>query len=110
MTRKELSTKSPLRVLLACFCFVVSAHSASAQVVAVDDTVHVGVNDAITIDALWNDSTQSGTLRIVGVDDLGASGTVTLKEDSTGILYSPSEDFSGTESFAYTATDGSSEA
>ncbi len=44
--------------------------------------------------------------RISGVDD-PESGTATF--DNTAIVYTPAQDFSGTDSFSYTATDGKDE-
>ena len=79
-----------------------------ANVEAVDDVASTSEDTPISIDVMANDSFPAGAF-VTGVTQ-PANGTVSI--DADGLLnFTPSEDFSGTETFTYTVTtsDGSTE-
>ena len=62
------------------------------------------------LDVLANDTSapdQGETLTIIGVGDTTQGGMVSVTPDNQYILYTPVANFSGTENFTYTITDGS---
>lgn len=86
-------------------------------------TVHIGIsattvsatNDAISTtedtpsastNIVANDS--PNTMTIVGISDPPAHGSVSVAGDSKSVTYTPYADYSGTDSFVYWVTDGSS--
>ena len=70
----------------------------------VADTATTGENVAVTIDVLANDSDVDGdTLTIMSVTS-PAHGTAQIV--SGQVLYTPAQDYSGPDSFSYTANDG----
>jgi regulation of enolase protein 1 (concanavalin A-like superfamily) len=75
---------------------------------AVDDTLQTDVNTDLTVsaaDLLANDSDGDGdALSVTGLGD-PASGTLVNNGDGTW-TYTPEADFTGTDSFTYTVTDG----
>ncbi len=73
--------------------------------VAANDSITTDINRAITIDVLANDSdiNPGDTLTIHSITQ-GANGSVTT--NGTSITYTPANNFSGRDSFRYTATDG----
>ena len=72
--------------------------------VAVNDSVVTAVNKQLTYDVLANDTdTENDDLTLVSAE--GASnGTVTIVDNS--IVYTPNADYTGTDEFTYTASDG----
>ncbi|MFK8115508.1 MAG: tandem-95 repeat protein [Rubripirellula sp.] len=76
----------------------------------VDDTFNVDQNSADnTLDVLTNDSIapDSGeTLNVIDVSTPSAGGTVTISSDGQSVVYTPATDFTGTDSFTYTLSDG----
>jgi hypothetical protein len=77
--------------------------------VANDDAATVAEDSgASTIDVLLNDSIlpdAAETLTVTGVTQ-GANGTVAIIGGGTAVTYTPSADFFGADSFAYTISDG----
>ncbi|NNF10470.1 MAG: tandem-95 repeat protein [Acidimicrobiia bacterium] len=70
-----------------------------------DDPATATEDSSVTIDVLANDSDPDGDpLTVVGTS-APAHGTVSINPDGT-LTYMPVPDFSGTDSFTYTATDG----
>lgn len=80
--------------------------------IATDDTYALGAGDTLTIDAaaglLANDEPTSRGALAAFVEMPPAHGTVTIAEDGS-FTYTPSDDYSGADSFIYRATDGSYE-
>ncbi len=78
---------------------------------AYPDTYTVTEDSSLTIDAtngvLANDDTDSGTLT-VAVYDLPSHGTVTLGSNGS-FIYTPTANFSGTDTFSYQATNATGE-
>jgi RHS repeat-associated protein len=72
--------------------------------VAVDDSFSTGVNIELSGDVLTNDSDADGDTLTAAVVDEPEHGTVTLNTDGT-FLYTPDEDYHGSDSFTYRATD-----
>ena len=71
---------------------------------AVDDHVTTDEDVAVTIDAAANDVDPSGNTLVIGAVTQGANGTVGINFDGT-LTYTANADFSGTDSFTYTAND-----
>jgi len=74
----------------------------AGQITAGNDSATTRANDPVLIDVLANDG--GSGLRILSVTS-PADGTAT--EQDNQILYTPSTDFTGTDSFSYTAVDSS---
>lgn len=61
------------------------------------------------LDVLANDSdvdSSQASLIIAAVNDYAGDGTIALAENGTALLYTPAENFNGTETFTYTVSDG----
>ena len=72
---------------------------------AADDSATTSINTAVTIDVLSNDSDPNDdALSISGV---GAPGDGTAAISGAQIAYTPTTDFTGTDTFTYTISDGS---
>ena len=72
--------------------------------VAVDDSASTDTNSAVTIDVLENDSDSDGDdLTISAVGD-ASNGTVV--NNGGDLTYTPDADFTGTDTFTYTVSDG----
>ena len=72
-----------------------------------------GLNDPSTVPApvafqvLANDTDADGDALIVtDIDDGPAHGTATISADGKSVIYTPFEDYSGTDSFVYCISDG----
>ena len=72
---------------------------------AVDDTADTGLETAVTVAVLGNDSDPEGDALAVTVVVDPANGTAVINADNT-ITYTPDAGFSGDDSFDYTVTDG----
>lgn len=94
-----------------------SATSATGTVTVTLNPVHVapGINGdtaatvedrPVTIAVLDNDTDANGDALTVSGVTQGSSGTVTFT--ASGVTYTPNADFTGTDTFTYTATDGRS--
>ncbi|EAQ98956.2 retention module-containing protein [Congregibacter litoralis] len=71
---------------------------------AVDDVFEVGFESALVGSVLGNDSDPEGdSLTVTGNTDPD-NGTVSVEADGS-FIYSPNDDFSGSDSFTYTITD-----
>ncbi len=74
--------------------------------VAVNDTATTDEDAAVSGNVLANDTdTDAGTTLTATLGASPANGTVTLGKDG-GFTYTPNADFNGTDSFTYTASDG----
>ncbi|MEW6167713.1 MAG: retention module-containing protein, partial [Pseudomonadota bacterium] len=74
--------------------------------VAIDDSIGTPEDTPITIPVLDNDSDIDGDeLTIIEVTQ-GTNGTVTIDPVSGNPVYTPNENFNGTDSFTYTIGDG----
>ena len=72
---------------------------------AVNDTAITNEDTAVLIDVLANDSDpDEGDLLSVSLVTLGTNGSVT--NNGTDVTYTPNADFNGSDSFAYTVSDG----
>jgi hypothetical protein len=87
----------------------ITVTSVNDPVIAADDAATVGEDSGATaIDVLVNDSTAPDpgeTLTITAVTP-GANGAVAITGLGTGLTYTPSANFSGTDTFTYTISDG----
>jgi VCBS repeat-containing protein len=74
--------------------------------VATDDAIDTDEDVAITVDVLPNDNDPDGdTLTITAVTQ-GENGTVAIDPISGNPVYTPDENFNGTDIFTYTIDDG----
>ncbi|MCP5098571.1 MAG: tandem-95 repeat protein [Chloroflexi bacterium] len=82
----------------------VTVNAVNDDPVALDDDVTTDEDTAVTIAVLFNDSDGDGdSLTIDSVTD-PANGTVV--NNGTDVTYTPDADFNGSDSFAYTISDG----
>jgi hypothetical protein len=73
---------------------------------AVNDTATVNEDAAISVPVLVNDTDPEGaTLQVTAVTQ-GAHGTVSIMDGGRQVAYWPAADYSGTDSFTYTISDG----
>jgi len=72
---------------------------------AVDDEATTDMGVPVTIAVLANDGDPDGDSLGVSAVTQGANGAVAINDDGT-VTYTPDPDFSGTDSFTYTASDG----
>jgi hypothetical protein len=72
--------------------------------VAVADTATVDEDASVLIDVLANDSDADGDSLTIESATTPANGTVDITDSQ--VLYTPSADFAGTDSFTYTVADG----
>jgi hypothetical protein len=72
---------------------------------AVDDTAATDEDEAVTIDVLANDTDIDSDTLIVAALTQGANGTTAVNADGT-VTYTPNADFNGSDTFAYTMSDG----
>ena len=82
----------------------VTVSAANDDPVAIDDTKTVSEDSSQTIPVLDNDSDADGDPLVVNAVTQGANGTVT--DNDTDVTYTPDPDWSGTDTFAYTVSDG----
>ena len=74
--------------------------------VAATDSAQTNEDTSVEIAVLVNDSDANGdTLSVISVTQ-PANGTVTINAQKTAVVYSPNANFSGSNSFTYTASDG----
>ncbi len=80
---------------------------------AVNDTFNVNEDSsATTLNPLANDTSIGGNINVLTISAVGATssgGTVTIAADGKSVLYTPALNFSGTETFTYTARNQSNE-
>jgi hypothetical protein len=80
---------------------------APAAPTAVADTGQTHEDVGLTINVLANDrDPDGGTLIITDIDDGPLHGTVTIAADGKTLTYTPSEDYSGSDSFVYCISNG----
>ncbi len=107
------------------FTYTVRDQNSNTQTATVTVTVQNvndapdAVNDTFTtpgattnnfIDVLANDTAlpdTGETLRVTAISTTSAGGTVSIATNGTGIRYTPAANFTGTETFTYTLSDGS---
>ncbi|MBN2533878.1 MAG: tandem-95 repeat protein, partial [Spirochaetales bacterium] len=69
-----------------------------------DDSISTAMNSPVTVDALANDTDKDGdSLSIVGVTN-GTNGTSDI--NANRVIYTPEADYTGTDIFTYTVSDG----
>lgn len=74
-----------------------------------DEVVVVEDSTEFSIDVLDNDSIapdENETLSVVDFDSLSAGGSLSIAPEANRLLYTPAQDFFGTETFNYTIEDG----
>jgi hypothetical protein len=72
-----------------------------------DDFAYTTLSQPVLVKVLENDSDiDSGELN-VGSVGAASHGTVTIRPDGKGVIYTPSNGYSGNDEFTYTVTDGS---
>jgi hypothetical protein len=78
----------------------------NAAPIAVDDSAEVDQDESVVIDALSNDTDADGDLLTATIVSGPSSGSVTPLSTNGSFTYTPGANFSGTDSFTYTASDG----
>jgi hypothetical protein len=73
--------------------------------VAIDDSAMTDEDTAVTIDVLANDSDPDGDTLTVTAATAPAHGVAAVNADDT-VTYTPAANYSGTDSFTYTISDG----
>ncbi|MGI6301954.1 MAG: Ig-like domain-containing protein [Verrucomicrobiota bacterium] len=74
--------------------------------VAQDDSAETLMGTGITISPLANDTDIDGDLLLIEAVTQSVNGVVTLNPDQTSITYIPNSSFVGTDTIAYSVTDG----
>jgi hypothetical protein len=77
-----------------------------AQPIAVNDSVTTGYNTPVTIAVLANDSDPDNDPLTITAAGPASRGTVTITGDGTTLLYTPTTNLCGPDSFTYTVSDG----
>ena len=87
--------------------FTITVGNVNDAPVAVDDEAATDEGAPVTIPVLANDTDEDGDVLSVTNGSVAdpAHGTVQNNQDGT-VTYTPNENFSGSDSFTYTATDG----
>jgi subtilisin family serine protease len=80
-----------------------------AAPVAADDSASTSQDSAVTIDVLANDTDANDDPLTVTNPGTPSSGTTTLNATNTAVMYTPNPGFTGTDSFTYTASDGTAD-
>ena len=84
---------------------IVNVGSENDSPLAVDDAAETDEDTAVTIAVLTNDSDPDGDDLSVDNVTQGSNGAATLNPDGS-VTYIPTADFNGSDSFAYTISDG----
>ena len=73
---------------------------------AVDDSASTPEGSAVTIDVLINDADPDGDSLSVSSLTQPPNGSVVMNGDEKTVVYTPKSNFSGSDNFSYTVTDG----
>lgn len=91
----------------------VEVNVSGTELQAVDDDATTDEDVAVNISVLNNDSNISGSLFSLSLSALPTNGTAVINDNDTPanleddfVIYSPNLNFNGTDSFAYTISDG----
>ena len=84
--------------------FIITVTNVNDPPVAVDDSDTTPADTPVTIDVLNNDADSDGDMVTVNSVTQGAHGSVTY--NAANVTYTPSANFTGTDSFTYTISDG----
>ena len=96
----------PVELVVSAAHLTVSAGPVGpAPPLATNDTATTAFNTAVTIQVLTNDSDPNGDALSITSITQGAHGAVTLNGGIT-VTYTPTEGYSGADSFTYTISDG----
>ena len=78
--------------------------------VALADTATTAEDTAVTISVLENDTDVETAASLIvtnlGIDTSPSNGSVVLTNNNTQVIYTPGENFNGTDTFSYTPNDG----
>lgn len=86
---------------------VVVTGGTNAAPTAVTDARTTAFNTASSFDPRTNDSDANGDALTITAKTNGTNGTVVITGGGTGVTYTPTTGFSGSDSFTYTISDGS---
>ncbi len=84
---------------------IIGTITVNGDPLAEDDIAATGMDTAVTIDVLANDSDPDGDPLALDSVTQGANGSVTVNADGT-VTYTPNPGFTGTDTFGYIVTDG----
>jgi VCBS repeat-containing protein len=77
--------------------------------VAIDDSAATVQDIAVVIGVLLNDTDADGDALTVSAKTDGTFGTVVINGDNTTVTYTPIAGYTGTDTFTYTASDGTAD-
>lgn len=83
----------------------VSVTTNNTAPVAINDTIKLIVNTAVTFNARANDSDADGNALTITAKTNGLHGTVVIAS-AANLTYTPAANYNGTDSFTYTISDG----
>jgi YD repeat-containing protein len=86
---------------------VVVTGGTNAAPTAATDAKTTALNTASSFDPRTNDSDANGDALTITAKTNGTNGTVSITGGGTGVTYTPTTGFSGSDSFTYTISDGS---
>jgi hypothetical protein len=75
--------------------------------IASDDSAYTTLTQPVLVKVLENDSDIDSSNLNVGSVGTASHGTVTIRPDGKGVIYTPANGYSGNDQFTYTVTDGS---
>ena len=88
----------------------VTVTSVNDAPVALADTATTAEDTAVTISVLENDTDVETAASLIvtnlGIDTSPSNGSVVLTNNNTQVIYTPAENFNGTDTFSYTPNDG----
>ena len=84
----------------------IDSNDITPDVIALDDSTSTDEDTEVTISVLANDSfITTAPISISGFSN-GNNGSISLAESTQALIYSPNQDFNGTDSFTYTILQG----
>ncbi|MBB1127421.1 Ig-like domain-containing protein, partial [Thiospirillum jenense] len=103
ITESETTVEEAINSIPALLAPLEAMNSAP---VANDDSATVTEGESIVIDVLENDSDPDGDALAITSITHGDHGTVTITDDGLEVCYTKEEDYSGSDQFEYTISDG----
>jgi hypothetical protein len=86
---------------------MITVTQANDAPIASDDSAYTTLTQPVLVKVLENDSDIDSPNLNVGSVGTASHGTVTIRQDGKGVVYTPANGFSGNDQFTYTVTDGS---
>jgi len=100
-------TKSWLTLVMSVAAVVIfPSFLVFATPIALDDSATVDEDSSVLINVLGNDTGVTGIVSVATVTEPEHGTAIIVTNTTDKILYTPDEDYFGTDSFSYTVTDG----